>query len=188
MPGCRTPTWWSSGDRLSPSPPPDLKSSWWNNKAVAQRKPPSTKCCCGPTRAPLSPRHLGRLRMFPAQSEVTVRKPHWNKKIGARCILIRPPWTTAVTEADSLDSTTEGFLRQRQSQWRRSRPLWCESTTCKLLIDRKDTGFLFFDCTVSQSHCGFRNCTSIFSLASVSTLHDQPGTCVPWILLPCLCH
>lgn len=80
MPGCRTPTWWSSGDRLSPSPPADLKSSWWNNKAVAQRKPPSTKCCCGPTRAPLSPRHLGLLRMFLAQSEVTVKKPHWNKK------------------------------------------------------------------------------------------------------------
>lgn len=75
-PGCRIPTWWSWGDRLSPSPPADSKSSWWNNSAVAQRAPQSTKCCCAPTRAHPSPLRLGLRRMFPAQSEITVDMLH----------------------------------------------------------------------------------------------------------------
>lgn len=60
-PGCRTPTWWSWGDRLSPSPLAASRSSWWSSSAAAQRAPSSTRCCCAPTRAPPSrPRHPPR--------------------------------------------------------------------------------------------------------------------------------
>lgn len=72
-PGCRTPTLWSWGGRLSPSPPADSRSSWWNNNAVAPRAPPSTRCCCAPTRAHPSPRRLALHLTFPARSDITVK-------------------------------------------------------------------------------------------------------------------
>lgn len=71
MLGCRTPTWWSWGDRLSPSPRAGSKSSWWNNNPAAQRAPPSTRCCCAPTRDRPRLQHRGMRRTFPAQSETT---------------------------------------------------------------------------------------------------------------------
>lgn len=114
-PGCRTPTWWSWGDRLSPSPPADSKSSSWSSNAVAQRAPPSTRCCCAPTRAHPSPRRLGPRRTFPARSEgesaaprVSLQGwicPRWSEITTFG--FLSPLWTSAAWKMSALPTEAQ---------------------------------------------------------------------------------
>lgn len=169
-PGCRTPTWWSWGGRLSPSPPADSKSSWWTNNTVAQKAPPSTRWCCAPTRARPSPRRPGPRRMFPARSDTTANNaaPRMQSRIGAQrsrnnsflqqllCDGCQPAERGAGLDIQrkKKDGSPRVILEkpQRDSEietGRERRPTVAElhfRTSHKLLIRWEDTGcsFVFF--------------------------------------------
>lgn len=169
-PGCRTPTWWSWGGRLSPSPPADSKSSWWTNNTVAQKAPPSTRWCCAPTRARPSPRRPGPRRMFPARSDATANNaaPRMQSRIGAQrsrnnsflqqllCDGCQPAERGAGLDIQrkKKDESPRVILEkpQRDSEIETGRERWPTvaelhfRTSHKLLIRWEDTGcsFVFF--------------------------------------------
>lgn len=120
-PGCRTPTWWSWGDRHSPSPLAASRSSWWSSSAAAQRAPSSTRCCCAPTRAPPSrPRHPPRRLTSPRAPDDDVTQTGVQSGVWFYFFPLTAAWRSSAWAQSSN-------IQRNDSTWRRWRAPCCIS-------------------------------------------------------------
>lgn len=113
--GCRTLTWWSWGDRHSPSPLAASRSSWWSSSAAAQRAPSSTRCCCVPTRAPASrPRLLPRRLKSPRAPDDDVTPTGVQRGVWYYFFTLTAAWRSSAWAPSSN-------IQRNDSAWTRSR-------------------------------------------------------------------